>query len=240
MLGEEQKERKKGIWKEILTYFTVKEVHNVDVVTITFRDKNILGLVTSVEDVSGGKMNIKDMAFNLKKVIDVKEGSIFKKEYLESALLTGNYFSLNKNAATASLIPNVFIEHYDKISLSIKNHSVAKDDSKQEGVKLKAEKLLLQVPLKDRISIYKTLVRENFAAKKSVFLVLPTERDIKIFTDSLVKGIEQFTFSFHSKLSTKKTLTRIGEAVNTVHPVLILGTAPFLIIPRCDIGVIIL
>ncbi len=229
---------KRGIWKEDLTYFTAKDIKNGSIVTIPFRKKNILGLVISVEDVSGDKMNIKDLNFNLRKVINVKDNSIFQEEFLESALLTSKYFAVNKNAVVASLIPAVFIENYDKIDLSLKNWSTKTESP--DTVKLKTEKLLLQLPINDRISIYKTLIRENFALKKSIFIVLPTERDIETFFETLSKGIEQFTFKVHSGLTTKKTLTLIKEASNTTHPVLILGTAPFLVMPRQDVGVIIL
>ena len=231
---------KKGIWKEDLTYFTAKDVKNGSIVTIPFRKKNILGLVISVEDVSGDKMNIKDLDFNLRKIVNIKDSSIIAPEFLESALLISKYFIVNKNVAVASLIPAVFIEHYDKISLSLKNDSALTLDDKNNPPKIKTEKLLLQLPIHERISIYKTLIRESFASKKSVFIVLPTERDIETYFETLGKGIEQFTFKIHSGISTKKTLTIIKEASNSVHPVLILGTAPYLVIPRTDMGVIIL
>ena len=231
---------KKGIWKEDLTYFTAKDVKNGSIVTIPFRKKNILGLVISVEDVSGDKMNIKDLDFNLRKIVNIKDSSIIAPEFLESALLISKSFIVNKNVAVASLIPAVFIEHYDKISLSLKIDSALTLDDKNNPPKIKTEKLLLQLPIHERISIYKTLIRESFASKKSVFIVLPTERDIETYFETLGKGIEQFTFKIHSGISTKKTLTIIKEASNSVHPVLILGTAPYLVIPRTDMGVIIL
>ena len=229
---------KKGIWKEDLTYFTAKDVTVGSIVTIPFRKKNILGLVISVEDVSGDKMNIKDLNFNLRKVINVKENSIFQTEFLESAIAVSKYFVANKNVGVPLLIPSVFIENYDKIALSLKNWSGRQANT--DAAKIRTEKLLLQLPLSERISIYKTLIRENFSLKKSVFIVLPTERDIDTFFETLAKGIEQFTFKMHSGLSTKKTLTLIKDASNSTHPVLILGTAPYLITPRTDTGVIIL
>lgn len=231
---------KKGIWKEDLTYFTAKDIKTGDIATIPFRKKNILGLVISAEDVSGDKMNIKDLNFNLRKVVNIKENSIFRKEFLESALLVSKYFVINKNVGVASFIPSVFIEHYDNISLSLKNIPASLDLEKNISTKIKTEKLLLQLPFTERISIYKTLIRENFALKKSIFIVLPTEQEIEKFSESLSRGIEQFTYKIHSGLSTKKTLKLIKEASNSSHPVLILGTAPYLVIPRFDIGVVIL
>lgn len=229
---------KKGFLKGDLTYFTTKDIEIGSIVTISLRNKKVLALVVSSRNVSGAKINIKDMSFNLKKIVEVKEKSIFLKEYLECALLMSKYFVSNKSNAIASLIPSLFREKYDKIA---EIHKVGLwGNSLKNRPYIKAEKLLLQEPIEDRISIYKTLIRENFALKKSVFVVLPTENEIKKFEEYLAKGIEQFTFAIHGGLSEKKTIEKFKQVTSTEHPVLILGTAMFLSIPRPDIGAIIL
>lgn len=218
----------------ILTYFTAKDIREGNIVTIPIRNKKILGLVISVEDAKNAKINIKDMAFNLKKISEVKEHSIWRIEYLESILEISKYFATTKNNTAVSLIPSIFREDYDKIAkfkndlLETRNHP-----------NLKTEKLIFQASTEDRISAYKTLIRESFAQKKSVFIVLPTEHDIKILYEILSKGIEQFAFSFHGELSKKKILEKFEQVVTIEHGVLILGTASFLSIPRKDIGVIV-
>ena len=73
---------RKGLWKENLTYFSIKDIPNGSIVTISLRNKNMLGLVVFTEDVTDAKRNIKDMDFNLKKILSIKEGSIFKSEFL--------------------------------------------------------------------------------------------------------------------------------------------------------------
>ena len=72
---------KKGIWKENLTYFTAQDISNGSIVSISLRNKKVLGLVVEVEDASNAKSNIKGMSFKLKKINEVKEYSIFLKEY---------------------------------------------------------------------------------------------------------------------------------------------------------------
>ncbi|MBI3888567.1 hypothetical protein HY311_02125 [Candidatus Nomurabacteria bacterium] len=227
---------KKGAWKEDLTYFTAQDIANGSVVTVPLRNKKVLGLVIDVEDVRGVKSNIKDMSFNLKKITEVKKHSFFLKEYLESAVLTSRYFVSNKNNGIVSLIPAVFRENYDKLN--------SKDgpwgNSLKDRPYLKSEKLIFQAPREERFSSYKTLIRGAFAQKKSVFIVMPTEHDIKIFSESLSHGIEQFTFCVHSGISAKKILAVTEKIMTSVHPVLIIGTVPFLSIPRRDIETIIL
>jgi primosomal protein N' (replication factor Y) len=229
---------KKGPLSEDLTYFTTHDVAPGNIVTVPLRSKKTLGLVIAVGDAMRAKSDIKEMDFNLKKILEVKDRSLFRAEYLESVLEISRYFATSKNNAVASLVPALFREEYDKIA-QISEEAQKTKNTNQNSKKIKTEKLLFQAKAEDRISAYKTLIRESFAQKKSIFIVLPTERDIKNLHDSLSRGIEQFTFALHAGLPKKKIIEKFAKIMATEHGILILGTAPFLSIPRPDIGTII-
>ena len=227
---------KKGVLKEEFTYFSAKNIESGEIVSIPMRSKKNLGLVISSEDVTKEKSNIKDMPYGLKKIDKVKEKSIFSNNFIDSLFSISKYFAIKKNIAVSNLIPSVLIEEYDKIS------KIKKDLGEEKILpkNIKAEKLLFQTCLEDRINYYKTLIRGSFAEKKSVFLVLPTEKDIEIFFEPLSKGIKDFTFSIHGGIPRKKQLKKIEEILICSHPVLILATAPYLSIHREDFKTIIL
>ncbi len=231
---------KKGIFKEELTYFTAKDISNGSIVEIPIRNKKILGLVVASGEATNEKSNIKDLPFNLKKIYETKEKAIFREEYLDSILDVSKYFVSKKGDAAATLIPAVFQEEYDQIS-KFKNETINyKKTPNYNQRNIKNEKLLFQAPLEDRISYYKTLIRGSFALKQSVFIVSPNKHEIERLYSSLCKGIEKFTFCIHGELSTKKQLQQFKEIVGSAHPILILGTAPYLSIPRYDLETIIL
>lgn len=224
----------KGAFKEDLTYFTTKNVCNGDIVKVSIRNKKILGLVISVKDLLESKSGVKDMSFKLKKIIEVKEHSIFRNEFIESTFLLSSYFASKKNTGVVSLIPSLFREKYDELEkFSQKNYEETKSE-------IKTEKLIFQANFEDRISYYKTLIRGQFALKKSVFIVLPTEYDIELFFQYLSKCIENFTFQMHSNMKSKKIIENYGQIMSSAHSVLILGTPQFLSIPRRDLGTIII
>lgn len=227
---------KKGILKSDLTYFTSLDISIGNIVSVPIKNKETLALVTESSELEERKSNIRGMDFNLRKVTKDKGISIFLKEFLDTIFDTSKYFAQNKNKIIASLIPNIFIEEYDRI----KKTKTLEARPKESAKTLTAEKLLFQYPFQDRISIYKTLIRESFARNKSIFMILPTQLDIEKFTDQLSKGIEQFTFSLHSGISAKKNLITYEKIMNSTHPILIIATAPFLSIPKKDIGIIIL
>lgn len=232
----------KGAFKTDLTYFSAKDIKDGSIVSIPIRNKKILGLVTSSEDVTSAKSGIKDMSFKLKKITEIKEYSIFRNELIESAFKLSSYFASKKNSGVISFIPAIFREKYDQIEKFKESpwENSLKDSPLKNSPEIKTEKLLLQAQLEDRISFYKTLIRGYFALKKSVFIVLPTEFDIEIFQQALSKGIENFTFVMHGGLRTKKIIEDYEQIINSPHGVLILGTAQYLSIPRPDLGVIII
>lgn len=228
---------KKKAHKGDLTYFSGLNISAGNIVSVPIRNKETLAIVTSCEDLIEAKSDVKGMDFNLKKVSKDKGSSIFLKDFIDTIFDSCRYFAQTRANAIASMIPNIFLEEYDKVAKIINNQ---KTNTPEDRSNLKAEKLLLQCGKEDRISTYKTLVRESFARDKSVFVILPTESDIDKFRDALSKGIDQFTIPIHGGLSEKKSLEAIEKIITSSHPVLIIGTPAYLSIPRKDIGTIIL
>ena len=237
---------KRGFLKEELTYFTASEINIGDVVNVPIRNRKILGLVTSISDATNIKSDIKNLQFNLKKIIEVKERSMFLKEFIESVFLTGKYFVSKNNNSMVALMPAILREEYDKISKFSIQNITPREEQESSSIKnqtsknIKAEKLLFQAQFEDRISFYKTLIRGSFAQKKSIFIVLPTEKYIEEFSQFLEKGIEGFVVSIHGGFSPKKQLKKIEQIMSSTHPILIIGTAPYLSVPRKDLETIIL
>ena len=79
------------------------------------------------------------------------------------------YFVINKNVGVSALIPSVFIEFYDKISLSLKQTAPIEKNT-EEIPKIKTGKLLLQLPLAERLSIYKTFSKISLVVLINFFV----------------------------------------------------------------------
>lgn len=238
---------KKNTFKEELTYFSAKEVEIGSIVSVPVRNNQILALVISVDEANTLKSEVKNMDFNLKKITETKEISIFTKEFIKSTYDTSRYFATSQSNVISYLIPNILKEKYDHIAKlylekNTNNLKEEKNNKKNEIdiLNIQTEKVLYQAPLEDRIAHYKTLVRSAFANKKSIFIVLPNQHDITHFEEYLKKGIENFTVSLHSGHSAKKILEHVEKVITEEHPLLILGTAPFLSLNRQDINTVII
>lgn len=224
----------RGIGKETLSYFTISDIEVGSIIKVPLRTRQIPALVLASEDATEAKSELKSSPFAIRKVGKLKPLQIFQPEFIEAAKDAARYFAGSTGAVLASVMPKPILEQAEKITaapaLSIKAESTSTEPH---------EPFALQADEEDRIAHYKSLIREQFARKKSVFFCLPTIQDTKRIFEVLPKGIEEYTYVLNSSLSKKDLLAAWNKVTSEVHPVLIIGTGVFLGIPRHDIGTII-
>lgn len=218
--------------KEYLSYFSKDNIPLGHIVSVPVRTKNIDAIVIETKEAINFKSDLKEASYQLKKINKIKGPSFFSQSFLETCQKLKNYTLGNMGTIIKLLTPSVLMEG---ISLLKK---VTEEKINEENIK--QEKLIFQAPFADRLGYYKTLIREAFAKKESIFICLPTKHDIDIFNDELSKGIENYVFSLNSKISKKELIKRYNSIIETDHPVLVIGTGLFLSIPRNDIKTIVI
>jgi primosomal protein N' (replication factor Y) len=223
----------KNIQKENLTYFTAKEIPLGSIVSVPVRSKYVDALVIELEDASNLKGGVKDADFQLKKIGEVKGMAPFRQSFFEACVRMQKYYATTTGSIIDAMLPNIFLEKYSELEQPTK--IVGSDNTG-----LACEKLIFQALPADRLSWYRTLVREAFAKKQSVFICVPTEYDIDLFYNAFSKGIEQYVFRFHGNLNKKNLINDYNKAITEEHAVIIIGTGMFLSIPRYDIKTIII
>lgn len=225
----------RGILREQLTYFTSKELNSGSVVSVPIRNKQTTALVVSYENAELSKSQLKSSSYTIKKVTAIKALNFFLPAFIESAKKTAEYFAGTTGSVLNSLIPKA-VSEYPK-SILQKEHSETTGGNKKNT---KQEVLLVQSEDKERMSIYKSIVREEFAKGSSVFFCLPEISEIEHSANTLKRGIEDYTFVFHSGMTKKQILENWKKVLEEKHPVLIVATGLFLSIPRGDVRTIIL
>ncbi|MEA1929288.1 MAG: hypothetical protein U9M92_00130 [Patescibacteria group bacterium] len=220
----------RGIFKDHLTYFSAKAIKPGAIVSVLIRKRPIKALVVKVEAASDLKQSLRRADFALKKIRSVDNQGLFQPAFLKAAELIAPYSGYPLGPVLKSLTPQKILNYSDRL----------------EGGKavvaipaLKPEKQLLQDTDTDRLSFYKSLIREEFAKGNSIFLCLPTALDIEQVLDSLGRGIAEYTIKLHNGLGAKQLLAEWQKGINGTHPLLIIGTPPFLSLPRPDIKTII-
>jgi primosomal protein N' len=226
----------KGLNKDSLSYFSPQYIEPGSLIKVSLRGKSVNALVTESRDAAERKAEIKSADFQLKKISSVTAKPFLQREFLEAVKDTAEYFAASRGNVLSHLIPSFVLENPNALSVlkkeEIKINSVEK--------KTKSEVAVLQVPDEERFIHYRSLIREEFAKKKSVFLCLPQNEDVRQAKEKLERGIEPFVYAFHNDLSKKDLKKEWKEVCLTPHPILVLATAKWLFLPRNDFGTIII
>lgn len=224
----------RGIGKETLSYFTSSDVTLGSVVHVPVRNRSIAGLVVAVEPASELKAELRSSSFSMRKIGKLSMQPIFLPAFIEAAKDAAEYFAGSTGSVLAAITSRTILEESEKI--------ISKEPITTEHVLsgIAPEPYALQADEEERIAHYKSLIREQFAKKRSVFFCLPTIQDTKKVFEQIPKGIEEYTFVLNSALSKKDLIATWNKILEQEHPVLIIATGSFMGIPRQDLGMIII
>lgn len=220
----------RGINKETLTYFTSFEVSVGAIVKVPLRGKDINALVVSIQPAEDLKSDVKNSAFAFKKITSVISHDLLPKPFVRAAEKTAQYHISTLGSLFNFLVPKIALEHEEEIK------SIPAAERNIERL----HALILQADDDERYSHYRSLVREEFARGRSVFLCVPTYSDIKRAEKLMEKGISDYSYFFHSNKKKKEFVKDWNELTDQKHPVLIVCTPQFLLLPRHDIGTVII
>ncbi|MAF59625.1 MAG: hypothetical protein QF858_00920 [Candidatus Pacebacteria bacterium] len=216
----------RGITKDSLSYFSKEKLPIGSVVSVPIRGKRAPGLVYSIKNVRDEKSTLRDLPYSLKKLNKVKASLVFLPSFMRAAERTANFYAGSTGAVLSLVIPKSILEDPRKVKIN----NTPKDDKKETY-----EKVVLQADREEKFSTYRSLVREAFARKQSVYICFPTIHEVEQFAETSERGISKYTFILHSSLPKAELLKRWKSASGEAHPVLIIATGNFLGIPREDL-----
>ena len=223
---------KKGLPQESLTYFSAEPIIDGTMVSVPIRSKLVDAIVIGSKDAREEKSALKSGAFSLKKIAKIKTENSIPYYIFETATLASRYYR-----RTRGEILNLIIPDYSLQGTFAKKMPFEKNIKEE---KIQPERLIFQAPLEDRISFYKTCIRESFARKESVTIVCPTISDCELFSESLSKGISDFIVTLHSEVPKKKCTEIVNKITSEKHPFVMIVTPSFASLMRDDMRTMIL
>lgn len=220
-----------------LSYFTASDVPLGAIVSVPLRSKNIHGIVVGIRPAADLKSEIKSAPFALKKIGKIKATAFFPPAFMDACRVLAEYYASNIGAVIDSLVADTLMENVHKIDLPIRQNRFFND---MKGAASIDETYAIQGDDDDRLGSWRSLIRQEFARKRSVAIYVPTIEDAKSLSLSLTKGIEGYIFTLHSKLTKKELLDSWKLIAETAHPVVVVATGSFAILPRADIDSVII
>lgn len=242
----------RGIFRDQLSYFSGQAVSVGDLARITVRNKPVNALVIKTESLAysaGARSALRAAEFKLKKLGPIVASRFLDQSIIRAAQETADYHAGHLGSVLKNLLPQVLLN--DKTAKKIKIKPVADGSEKIEKIEgqqekqenkaeIKTEKLALQDGDWERLTYYKSLIREEFAKKRSVLICFASLAELLNAKAVLEKGIGAYTLSLHGQLSAKAFRETWQEALANKHPVLILSTIAGLTLPRQDLSTLIL
>lgn len=221
---------KKSVWRDNLSYFTAQDAPLGSLALVPVRGQQVLSLIIDSREASDIKGELKTADWQLRKVTKIKKLNYFDSGFMRAANLTADYFASPTGPVIKATIPQAILDELPEIKIV----------ETPLGEKIIPEINAVQEPEEERLARYKSLIREAFAKKQSIYLCLPTNADINRVAPSLKKGIENYVLVGHGAQSKKEQIDFWKKALTTEHPILIIGTPLFLALPRTDISTIII
>lgn len=218
--------------KDILTYYAAKKFSPGSIITIPIRKRLVPALVVNTRSVTESKSRLRQSTFSLRKIDARQKGSEFLcPSFIEAVHEAAHYFAATPGTLLTATIPKKILEHPPTLPENKPTQKKSTHTTNDVSV--------LQTNQSDRIATYRSLVRECFAQKESVMLIVPKQDEVAYFHKEIERGIDQYIFSLHAGMSHKQLSATIESAASSSHPVAIVATASFLFIPRNDIKTII-
>ncbi len=231
----------RSIGSDTLSYFTTKPVSLGDIVDIPLRNKTVHGIVISIKKAEDMKSEIKTAGFALKKIEKIKGTKFFTDHFMEMINDVADYYATSTGIIMNTLVPKYIIENVSKLKIE-KNAKTQEADSLagEKKERTSEQRFAVQGDDEERFSTWKSMIRQEFAKKKSVLLINPTVEDAEYSFKMIEKGIEDYVFILHGSLTPKVIIETWNKIIKEEHPVVIVATGGFLSIPRRDIGTLIL
>ena len=218
-----------------LSYFTAGEVPVGAVVSVPMRSKSIHAITIESRPVADLKAEIRSAPYEIRKLGKVKANAFFPSSFMDACRTLADYYATNVGSIVNAAVSDAILENANKIPppLPMQASFIA-------GTPAPDETYAVQGDDADRLSAWRSLIRQEFARKRSVAFYAPTVEDAVRLYGGLEKGIEGYIFLLHTGLPAKKIVSTWKTAADTDHPVVVVATSPFALLPRADIETVVI
>lgn len=230
----------RGAFKDELTYWSSHSFDVGTIIEVPLRGRTIPALVGTVVPANHAKANIKQASFVTRKIEKTKELHVVKPECIKSCAQMSQKYAVALGSVLKSCIPDSILKETIDSKIKLEKIDASTNKADKTGSAVSSDILVFQTNTEDRLGTYKSIVREEFARKRSVLIIAPTVISAEELHTNLQKGIEEYVLVLHGSLSKKKQIDIWKKALQTDHPVLIISTPLFASIPRLDIQTMIL
>ncbi len=224
----------RGLPKERLYYFSKEKIETGDLIEVPVRSRVIMAKVEEIKSVAEAKTELKNLPFAVRKISTLRLPDFFSEPFMRAVEKSAKFMASSLGPVLYSVLP-------PKRLLTALSGKPGKEKFENFPEKMTpTNSFVIQCPDEERFGEYRMLIREEFAKKKSVFILAPTISEAIRLHREIEKGITSYSFLFHQRLARNKTEEGWKKALAETHPILVVGTPQFLGLPRKDFGTLVI
>lgn len=222
----------RGALQGALTYFSKDPIAVGSVVIAPVRTREVPAIVLECREASEEKSALKSSDYTIRKITKTKPRKVWLPEFLRAAEETANFSAQKLGETILALTPKAVLDAHLEGSIKSPDKLSVYAQGTNQLIRNRFEILAIQSETRARMEAYQRLVRESFAKEESIFICVPTEDDVERISKELGRGIEDYTFSFHSRATNKRVLEQWQKVSEEKHALLVVGTAQYLGVPH--------
>lgn len=220
----------RGTQVESLSYYASTSHCPGTLVTIPIRKKEVRGMVIDAKPVGMAKTALKAATFSLRKLPEQTASVMLPHPLIETAQLLSKKTPATAGSILFSLLPP-----------EVRDGSESFQTERGAGIQTSVPEIaVLQATQHDRYRAYRSAIREAFAHRGSVLLVVPTGADVDRAVEELSPGIEARVVTFSPRDGKRKRARAYAAFADMSHAKLVIATARHAFLPRHDLTSIII
>jgi primosomal protein N' (replication factor Y) len=154
--------------------------------------------------------------------------------------ILADYYATTIGAIIDTMVSNLILDNVNKIAPPLPPQASFDIPSTITKPKIKSRIFAIQGDDTDRMSSWRSLIRQEFASKRSIVIYVPTIEDCNRIFSAMEKGIEGYIFSLNSDLTSKKLISIWKTIAEIDHPIVVVATGSFPLLPRADVNTVII
>lgn len=214
----------RGTHSGSLTYYSSVEYPLGSLLSIPVRNTELRGLVSRVEHLSAAKAAVRAATFTLRRLPEQTAIARVPDSLMKTAL-----------ALTAELPATLGSILYSLLPPEAREGKINLDSDEPDTKGLLADVTVLTAPLIERVDVYRRRIREAFAHRGSVMLIVPTSAYVDHMVETLSPGISERVITFSSTHTEKKLERSYKELDDLSVSKLIIVTPSHAFVNRHDI-----
>ncbi|MEO5646200.1 MAG: hypothetical protein ABIO57_03850 [Candidatus Paceibacterota bacterium] len=224
----------KGIPFDTLSYYSAELLDRGTIVSVPFGKQKINAIIAECHNLSEAKTATKQASFALKKITSTVGHVPLLGAVIDGLVETSARTLSPLGAIAGCVMPSTLFDY-----VTVEKIVIASDAAEQEINKKSYKEESVVGTIVDRTDYYKRLIRTSFAAKRSILFIAPTIKNLEQWKSILQKGIPKHVVTVHSKATKKDLRSAFALIKQSDRPLIIFATPGYSVLPRHDIGTLI-